>query len=172
MKVVEEELIWHIYSIAKVFMPARKQVEDAWNQRETFCPSGELLFIENSCPWKDHLYNLETENGKEGLIKFVFFTDTRGMHRVQTVAPKGSGFDMRVPLAKAWRGLRAEELKKITDFTDMEFVHHSGFIGGAWSLQSAVRMARISIKEWEEEQNAIAAEKEQKKQESTTPVVA
>jgi len=40
-------------------MPARKQVEDAWNKREQFHPSGELMFIENSCPWKDHLFNIE-----------------------------------------------------------------------------------------------------------------
>jgi hypothetical protein len=33
MKVVEEELHWQIYSIAQVFMPARKQVEDAWKKR-------------------------------------------------------------------------------------------------------------------------------------------
>ncbi len=42
-------------------MPARKQVEDAWAKRLEFSPSGEFLFIENSCPWKDHLYSLETE---------------------------------------------------------------------------------------------------------------
>ena len=95
--------------------------------------------------------------------KFVFFKDTRGMCRVQTVPPKGSGFDMRVPLSKAWRGLRSEELKKITDFTDMEFVHHSGFIGGAWSIESAVRMAEISLKEHTE-----AQQQQQKVQESKT----
>jgi len=70
------------------------------------------------------------------------------MYRVQTVPPKGSGFDMRVPLCKAWRGLRAEELKKITEFTDMEFVHHAGFIGGAWSLESAIKMAELSLREF------------------------
>ena len=54
---------------------------------------------------------------------------------------------MRIPLCKAWRGLRADELKKITEFTDIEFVHHSGFIGGAWSLETAIKMAEESLKE-------------------------
>jgi len=40
-------------------MPARKQVEDAWNKREAFNATGEFIYIENSCPWKDHLFNLE-----------------------------------------------------------------------------------------------------------------
>ncbi len=74
------------------------------------------------------------------------------MHRIQTVPPKGSGYGMRVPLCKAWRGLRAQELKTITEgITDMEFVHHSGFIGGAWSLESVIKMAELSVKEFNEE---------------------
>lgn len=148
MRVAEEELLWHIYSISQVFWPARKQVEEAWAGRETFYPSGEFMYIENSCPWKDHLYNLEIENGKEGIIKFVFYKDGRGMYRVQTVAPKCSGYDMRVPLCKAWRGLRAEELKVVAgELQDIEFVHHSGFIGGTYNLQTALKMAELSIAE-------------------------
>lgn len=60
------------------------------------------------------------------------------MFRIQTVAPKSSGFDQRVSLCKAWRGLRAKELKLISELPDMEFVHHAGFIGGAWSLETAI----------------------------------
>ena len=61
MRVAEEELLWQVYSIASVLMPARKQVEDAWNARESFNATGEFLYIENSCPWKDHLYTIEAE---------------------------------------------------------------------------------------------------------------
>jgi hypothetical protein len=61
MKAAEEELYWQIYSIASVLMPARKLVEEAWNSREKIHTSGEFMFIENSCPWKDHLYNIEIE---------------------------------------------------------------------------------------------------------------
>lgn len=93
-------------------MPARFVVEKAWEKREEFHPSGEFLHLESPCPWKDHLYDLESENKKEELIKFVFYGDERGMHRIQTVAPRGNHFGQRVPLAKAWRGLRNEELKK------------------------------------------------------------
>jgi len=56
---------------------------------------------------------------------------------------------MRVPLCKAWRGLRAQELKSMIDgVTDIEFVHHSGFIGGAWSMESVIKMAELSILEY------------------------
>ena len=73
------------------------------------------------------------------------------MYRIQTVPPQGSGFDMRVPLCKEWRGLRAEDLKKCTPFEDMEFVHHSGFIGGAWTLDTCLKMGELSLKEFAEE---------------------
>lgn len=87
------------------------------------------------------MFNLETENGNKGLIKFAFYQDDRGMFRAQTVPPTLDSFDMRVPLASPWRGLRGKELQEVSGFSDIEFVHHSGFIGGAWSLETVVKMA-------------------------------
>jgi uncharacterized UPF0160 family protein len=82
----------------------------------------------------------------------VFFKDSRGMHRVQAVSQKGGGYESRISLSKVWRGLRAQELKSITEgISDMEFVHHSGFIGGAWSMESVIKMAELSVKEFNEE---------------------
>jgi uncharacterized UPF0160 family protein len=68
------------------------------------------------------------------------------MFRIQSMSGKGS-FESRAPLLEAWRGLRSEELKKIAGIHDIEFVHHAGFIGGAWSLESCVKMAEISLEE-------------------------
>ena len=52
---------------------------------------------------------------------------------------------MRVPLKKEWRGLRNDELKQISGIQDIVFVHGSGFIGGATSQASALKMALESI---------------------------
>jgi uncharacterized UPF0160 family protein len=65
------------------------------------------------CPWKEHLFALEEEEKLDQEVKFVVFTDSRGMWRVNTVPPHTSSFDMRVPLCKEWRGLRSEELKNL-----------------------------------------------------------
>lgn len=55
-------------------------------------------------------------------------------------------------LSKKWHGLRHAELEKLDEnMKDMEFVHHSGFIGGAWSLDTAIKMAEISMAEHKEE---------------------
>ena len=61
-------------------------------------------------------------------------------------ASQGS-FEFRVGLCKAWRGLRSAELCEATGLTDAEFVHRAGFIGGAWSKESAINMALKSLEE-------------------------
>lgn len=37
---------------------------------------------------------------------------------------------------------------------DMEFVHHAGFIGGAWSLDTVIKMAEISMEAKKQEEEA------------------
>jgi uncharacterized UPF0160 family protein len=52
---------------------------------------------------------------------------------------------MRVPLKSDWRGLREKELNEVSGFDDSIFVHNTGFIGGAKSQATVVRMAELSI---------------------------
>ena len=66
--------------------------------------------------------------------------------------PKNQGsFDLRVGLSEAWRGLRNKELCEATGLPDAEFVHRAGFIGGAWSKESAISMALKSLEEVKEQ---------------------
>lgn len=63
-------------------MPARIIVEEAWAKKDEFHPSGEILFMNTPCPWKDHLYDIEHDNKVGELIKFVLYQDERKMTRV------------------------------------------------------------------------------------------
>ena len=73
------------------------------------------------------------------------------MWRVNTVPPSLSSFDMRVPLCKEWRGLRNEEINKLegNELKDIEFVHNTGFCGGCWSKETAIKMIMASIQQQE-----------------------
>lgn len=42
-------------------------------------------------------------------------------------------FDSRKALPEAWRGLRDEELSRVSGIEGGIFIHASGFIGGAWT---------------------------------------
>lgn len=69
-------------------MPARKIVQEAWNAREKFHPSKEFIWFETTCPWKEHLLDIEKENSLEGHIKFALYKDGRNMTRIQALPAK------------------------------------------------------------------------------------
>ena len=84
-----------------------------------------------------------------GQTKFVFFKDNRKMFRLQGVPlPQGTesgGFNNRCFIHKDFRGLRGEELNYAAGINDGEFVHMGGFMGGAWSLESCLKIAEASL---------------------------
>lgn len=81
-RIVEDEFLYNLYGTVVVFLPARTTVEEAWNKRKEINETGEFIYFEKTVPWKAHLIDLEKENSCEGLIKFAFYQDDRGMHRV------------------------------------------------------------------------------------------
>lgn len=143
-------------------LPARRLVQQAWDDREKFHPSKEFVWFEDFCPWKSHLLDIEKENELEGHIKFAMFKDGRGMCRVQALPAKDGQFNNRVSLSKAFCGLRGEELCKAAGVTDAEFVHAAGFIGGAWSRESCIKLAEQSLEEHKKEELGKDLEKKQK----------
>ena len=58
-------------------------------------PSGEIMLLPQSCPWKDHLFSVEEEQEILPTVKFVLFTDQSGKWRVQCVPKELFSFDNR-----------------------------------------------------------------------------
>ena len=88
-------------------MPAYNIVRAAYDSREEFHPSGELMFMDRFAPWKEYVFEIERELECEGKLKFMISQDQRKMWRMQTMTKTQGTFDMRVPLCEAWRGLRS-----------------------------------------------------------------
>ena len=65
--------------------------------------------------------------------------------RVQAIAVAPGSFESRCPLPAAWRGLRDEELSRVSGIPGGVFVHMSGFIGGNATLEGALAMARAGL---------------------------
>ncbi len=150
MNIAEEELLWQIYSQACVIYPAFELVEKAYKEREKFHASGQLVYFDQGCPWKEHLTALEEADAKKGAIKPILFVickeKDKSEFRVQGIPDKPGSFKCRVFLMEKWRGLRGEELQKVSGLTDAVFVHSSGFLGIAKSLDSVLKMAEGSMK--------------------------
>jgi len=99
-------------------------------------------------PWSDHLYNFERDEGKEQQVLYVLFPESGAEDskwRIRAVSVEGGGFDNRKDLLDAWKGVRDDELSKVSGIEGCVFVHASGFIGGNKTFDGALAMAKKSV---------------------------
>lgn len=129
----------------KSWLPAKSIVAKAFDNRFEVDKSGEILVLDQFCPWKEHLYNIEKENNAEGLIKFVLFKDSSGKWRVSTVSVTSTSFEFRLGLPQELRGLRDQELSEKSGIDGCIFIHATGFIGGANTKEAVLELARLSL---------------------------
>ena len=80
-------------------------------------------------------------------ILYVLYAESgsSGKWRVQCVAESEQSFESRKALPEPWRGVRDEALSQVSGIPGCVFVHASGFIGGALSYDSALKMAVASL---------------------------
>lgn len=127
------------------WLPARSIVEDAIKEKFNVHKSGEILEIKSFAPWKHHLAELENVYDIVGLPKYVIYYNKENDWRVICVPNKPSSFVCRKFLHKKWRGVRDENLVKISGIPDASFCHANGFIGGSKSRVGALEMAIRSL---------------------------
>jgi uncharacterized UPF0160 family protein len=56
-----------------VWLPGRKYVVEAIESRMDVHPSGEIFKLPCYCPWKSHLYELETELAIQPPLKYCLY---------------------------------------------------------------------------------------------------
>jgi uncharacterized UPF0160 family protein len=144
--VAEEEFICQIKYVAKSYFPAYSIVKDAVNKRFNVHDSGRIIVLGKSIPWKELLYTIEDEDGIKDQVQFAIFKNSETDYRVQTVPLSQGNFKFRKGLPENWRGVEKEKLAGISGIHDIVFVHSSGFIGGAKSYESAMKMAVEALK--------------------------
>ncbi len=98
---------------------------------------GRTICLEEYAPWQKCVC-AEDPNNK---FWYIVYPSNRGGYNVQCVPDKPDSFNMRHGLPEEWRGLRDEQLRRVTGVKDAVFVHPVGFIGGAESLEGALLLA-------------------------------
>jgi uncharacterized UPF0160 family protein len=58
---------------------------------------------------------------------------------------EGQAFENRLSLPEEWRGVRDEDLEKVSGIEGAKFVHAAGFIGGNKTYEGALKMAQIAL---------------------------
>lgn len=133
----------------KAWLPARALVEKAFGERSQYDSQGRIMVLAGqSCPWKDHLYTLEEENNEAGKVLYVLYPEKPtpdAKWRVQTVPVTKDSFESRKALPKEWRGVRDEELDKVSGVPGCVFVHAAGFIGGNKTFEGALELAKKAL---------------------------
>mmetsp|Transcript_9685 Transcript_9685/g.9993 ORF Transcript_9685/g.9993 Transcript_9685/m.9993 type:complete len:391 (-) Transcript_9685:43-1215(-) len=143
----EDEFIHHLSFLVFTHLPSYNVVLKSVSNRKNIHESGRVLYIEEEIPWKEHLNKIEEEQNLKNEILFVIGKTKLEGFRVFTVPLFRGSFDFRKGLCKEWRGKREDELKAVSKINDIKFVHNSGFIGGAHSYESALKMVVNSMLE-------------------------
>lgn len=149
VKLTGSEFKANLNRLYKGWLPARTVVLKAVEQRFSVDDSGRIILLESSCPWKEHLFEIEDEmklsNKDETSIIYVLYRDSDSV-RVQCVPSDLSSFQSRKLLPEPWRGIRDSQLSEISKIKECVFVHASGFIGGNKTLEGALQMAHQALR--------------------------
>lgn len=146
MDLAKEEYLFTLRDVYMREVMCKVIVRDGLANRANVHESGKIVFLEKNCMWKGALIQLEKEMDIEGQILFVIYKDKSSQgFRVSTVPVEPGSFEFRLGLNEEWRGKNKQLLRQESGIPDMVFCHHSGFIGGADSYESALKMAEISM---------------------------
>lgn len=129
----------------KSWLPAKGLVQEAVDRRKEVDQSGKIIILKQFCPWKEHLYEIERQQGIQDQIQFVLFEDSGKTWRVSTVPVSASSYKFRKGLPEPLRGLRDEELSQRSGIPQCVFIHAAGFIGGTKTQEGALQMAQMSL---------------------------
>ena len=142
-----EELVHAVQNRGVSWLIARQIVEKGFKSRFEIHKSGKIVLLPQYCPWGSHLEDLEMESKlKENeLPLYVVFCDTSGSWRIRAVSITSGSFESRKALPEPWRGVRDEELSKLTGVEDCVFVHATGFIGGTKTMEGALKLAELAL---------------------------
>ena len=130
------------------WLPARKDVHEAYFKRKDYDGQGRLMVFQEGLPWKDHLYTLEAEHPENEKVIYVLYPESRTpgtKWRIQAVPESKDSFQSRKALPEKWRGVRDQDLDGVTGIDGCIFAHASGFIGGNKTFGGVMEMARKGL---------------------------
>jgi len=148
---VGEQFLMEIHDKTNSWLPARTLVQEGFASRTQYDADGRIIVIpyrKDGVPWMDHLYALESEHGIEGQVLYALFAENGeadSKWRIRAVSLEAGGFENRKGLPDAWKGLRDEELSRVSGVPGCVFVHAGGFIGGNRTFEGVLEMARKAV---------------------------
>lgn len=132
------EVIRKIISKEISVIKARTIVDEAFQNRTI----NEIMVLENGCPWLQQLLKIDINNE----VLFVISPDDNNVnYKIQTVKKTVDTFEARKDLLESIRGKSSEAINSIIKIDDAIFCHKAGFIASTKSMESALKIAKLSI---------------------------
>lgn len=117
---------------------ARIIVNEAFQNRT----SNEIMVLKTGCPWLQQLLKIDLNNE----VLFVISPgDNHAEYKIQVVKKTVDTFEARKDLLASIRGKSSEEINSILGIDDAIFCHKAGFIASTKSMESALKIAQLSI---------------------------
>lgn len=117
---------------------ARLIVTEAFDRRTT----NEIMILETGCPWLQQLLKIDLHNE----VLFVISpSNDQTEYKIQTVKKTVDTFEARKDLLESICGKSSAEINGIMNIDDAVFCHKAGFIAATKSLDSALKIAKLSI---------------------------
>jgi uncharacterized UPF0160 family protein len=132
------EVIKRIISRQISVIKARIIVNEAFQNRTI----NEIMVLENGCPWLQQLLKIDVNNE----VLFVISPDeTNVEYKIQSVKKNVDTFEARKDILESIRGKSSEEINSIIKIDDAIFCHKAGFIASTKSMESALKIAKLSV---------------------------
>ena len=103
------------------------------------------MILEKFMPYQEFV--LESINPKAKDILYAVFKSNRNGYNVRAIPAKLGSFENRKPLPLSWRGLRNEELQRVTGVETATFCHNAGFICVADTMEDAIKLAKKAVED-------------------------
>jgi uncharacterized UPF0160 family protein len=146
VKLVGDAFDRQLWYYGKSWLSARRIIVDSITQslQDPLLVEAKALLLSRSCPWKEHLFELEGEM-RAYFLYCLYPDESSNGWRIQAVPTAPDSFETRKGLPEPWRGLRDADLDVcIGSSPGAIFVHKTGFIGGHRQWEGILHMAKLA----------------------------
>lgn len=102
-----------------------------------------ILILDKYIPYNDAVFSSSNPKAKD--IKVVILPSNRGGYCVKPITVSKESKELLINFPKEYFGLHDEELQKISGIKTARFVHSTGFLGTAETLEDAILLAKKAL---------------------------
>ncbi len=102
-----------------------------------------ILILDRFMPYSEAIF--DSKNPNASLIKIVIYPSNRGGYDIKPMTINKESKELLINFPKEYRGTHDEDLSRLSNIKTAKFVHASGFLASAETLEDAVKLAQKAL---------------------------